>query len=160
MNLRLVALASCVFLTGCFVSTTPYQKRGLERLHAPAIALEDLETNRILQLDVEGQSIERYANPEFSIGIVEFNEEGELNPAQYQQVMDLVRDELREPAILVLFAHGWHHGCSTCDRDLTCFRRVLQALATRELSQDLHEPRRVVGLYLGWRGRRFRGSSD
>ncbi|HVR42290.1 MAG TPA: hypothetical protein VMS56_02495 [Thermoanaerobaculia bacterium] len=161
MRFAALPFAALALLAGC-VSTTPYQKRGVERPHAPAVLLEEFERDRILQLDFEGQSIERFRKPDFSIGIVEFSEEGDVNPAQHQQVMELVRTELGHPdgAVLILFAHGWHHGCSTCDRDLRCFRSVLDALASRELAERPLAPRKIVGVYLGWRGRRFRGDAD
>jgi hypothetical protein len=64
-------------------------------------------------------------------------------------VRDQVTGRVR-PALLVVFAHGWHHGCGTCDRDLACFRRVLDYLSN---IPEIKRERQVVGVFLGWRGR-------
>lgn len=166
--MRHATLSLLAFTLAACVSVSPYQKRGVEvPLDAP-ISLEDAERDRDLQLDLEARSIEAYAKPDFTIGVIELTDGGLLNASQYDQVMAMVRTELADPAgaILVVFAHGWHHGCSTCDRDIACFRRVIGGVSEGERKEAERRfgpgapPRRVVGIYLGWRGRRWRGDAD
>ena len=137
------AVATC--LTSC---TTPYQVRGVEPQLSRASSLDDVERDFHERVNLEARSIERY--PEFSLGIIEFTDEGASNPEQERQVLDLLEKEGANGALIVVFAHGWHHGPRVCDRDLVCFRRVLQALHSVE--EELGRGRPVLGVYLGWRG--------
>jgi len=70
----------------------------------------------------------------------------------------------RQGALFVTLVHGWKHGCQVCDTNLTCWREELQLLAELEkdsvdeynashLNQSI-KPRRVVGIYVAWRGKR------
>ncbi|OGW34254.1 MAG: hypothetical protein A2X58_03810 [Nitrospirae bacterium GWC2_56_14] len=55
--------------------------------------------------------------------------------------------------MLVVFVHGWHHNAEANDGNVREFRKLLGSLA-----QDAHllagkeKGRRLVGLYVGWRG--------
>lgn len=153
-NFTMLLCAGALLLGGC---ATQYQKRGTEAPVETSISLDQFEmkSSRSHQLDMEARSIEHFSDPEFTVGIIELTDEGFINQPQYQQVMHEVRDTLDNAkqgsgSLLIIFAHGWHHGCRTCDRDLACFRRVLG-----ELKQDEEVKgggRSVIGVYLGWRG--------
>jgi hypothetical protein len=155
---RLLILAVALLLSGCI--TTRYQRRGVETPLEERLKLTDLENptdGMAAQINVEARSIEYFKEPSFNVGIIEFTEEGFVNPAQEKRVMEMVRKTVEgapHGTIMVVFAHGWHHACRTCDDNLTCFRRVLNALARDEESAH-GKQRRVVGVYLGWRGRVF-----
>lgn len=100
-----------------------------------------------------GQSWEEYevGNGErFGLGLIEFNDDGHIKDLEQERlVLGRIRAVAADGAILVVFAHGWHHGADPCDSNLTCFRAVLADLtASRQ--------RPVVGLYLAWRGKAFR----
>jgi hypothetical protein len=150
----MVALAAC---------TTRYQKRGTELPLPAKFTVEAFEhsardnvSGKAAQLDLEARSIERFKTTngiDFSLGVIEFTDDGFINRGQYDQVLRHVRSEMdasdSKGTLLVIFAHGWHHSCRTCDRDIACFRRVLDELAD---NKDFHQGRRVVGVYLGWRG--------
>jgi hypothetical protein len=132
-------------LAGC---TSTYQRRGTEAV-LPPISIDGLpgtsRQQRIQQINLEARSIENFA--EATIGIIELDDEGNSNPAQVEMVLGMVREQTSEhDALIVNFAHGWHHEARVCDRDLACFRRVLQHLAV------LNPTRKVIGIYLGWRG--------
>jgi hypothetical protein len=136
--LVLLVLMSC---------TSPYQKRGTEPRLAP-LAIDSLSGTsreaRIRQINIEGRSIEDFE--EATIGIIEFDDEANTNPAQVQAVLEMLKEKTQRDALMVVFIHGWHHGARVCDRDLACFRRVLQQL-------KLTNPNRnVVGVFIGWRG--------
>ncbi|WP_394539420.1 hypothetical protein PRJ39_02255 [Lysobacter enzymogenes] len=53
-------------------------------------------------------------------------------------------------ASVVVFIHGWKHSSHTQDSNLRTFRRVLSQLAAVENAAFCK--RKVVGLYVGWRG--------
>jgi hypothetical protein len=98
------------------------------------------------------------------VAIVEIDEQGNVNPAQYQQAIARVQASVRAASsegrktTLVTFVHGRHHGCRTCDDNLTCFRRVLAELSAEEPAAA--SPRNIIGVYVGWRGRLFLGKAD
>lgn len=59
-------------------------------------------------------------------------------------------DENRQRGLsLVVFVHGWHHSAKADDGNVLSFRKLLDDLAFVEASGV---NRRVVGLYVGWRG--------
>jgi hypothetical protein len=96
---------------------------------------------------VQNASIEHH--PEFSLGVVEFNDEGLLFSSQQRDsVFKMIRDESKDGAIIVVFVPGWKHNATVCDANLSCFREVLSALGRGEGIGG----RRVIGVYLGWRG--------
>jgi hypothetical protein len=154
---HLLAVALVLLTTGCI--TSRYQRRGVEDPLEP-ISLSEFEQSPVPhdeQINLEARSIERFKDPAFKVGIIEFTEEGFVNTAQETTVIDMVRrtvDDAAHGTVLVVFAHGWHHSCRTCDDNLTCFRRVLNALAQVE-ALPVGRHREVVGVYLGWRGRVF-----
>ncbi len=150
-------LVLCLSAGGCASYTSLYQIRGTEEpLSAPGtgtLTVSDLEQSRMAQLDLEARSIERFRD--FEIGVLEITDDGVVNPAQKKQVFDMVKPRLDgKEVLLIVFAHGWHHGPHVCDRDLACFRRVMERFAT---SDDLRRRGVVVtGVYLGWRGESIR----
>lgn len=159
--LALALILSVSFLGACAVSTR-YQKRGTEQELSIPIALDEFEASRSRQLDLEARSVERFSSPPFTLGIIELTDEGLVNQRQFEQVLASVRRDLdaaQKGSLLIVFAHGWHHSCRTCDRDLACFRRVLNRLNEDENSQGGRQ-RKVIGVYLGWRGRALLGKSD
>lgn len=54
--------------------------------------------------------------------------------------------------IVVVYVHGWKHDGDPEDTDLKKFKEQLSAI--RELELEHLNPRRVVGLYVAWNGRR------
>ena len=156
--MRKFTMLLCVgalLLGGC---ATQYQKRGTEFPITTPVSLDDFEkrTSQPYQLDLEARSIEHFPNPEFTVGIIELTDEGFVNQQQYEQVKRRITQEFdnaKEGAgsLLIVFAHGWHHGCRTCDRDMACFRRVLGELKEDEKAKG-GRGRSVIGVYLGWRG--------
>jgi hypothetical protein len=148
MHRSLSLLLALFVVAGC---TSRYQVRGTEAVATDPITLfeftkGDQKLNH--QLNVESQSVEYFDR--FTVGVLEIDDDGALNPAQYRQVMQMIRDKtVGKPATLIVFVHGWHHGPKTCDRDLCCFRRVLEQLSPKLPDENA---RNMVGLFIGWRG--------
>lgn len=145
---RLVTLlVATLALTSC---TTAYQVRGTESFLKPMPARDLVgtdELHRARQISMEHQSIEKYND--FSLGVIEISDEGSVNPEQKEMVMDWIEKETKAGGILVVFAHGWHHGARTCDSNLCCFRTLLSEMKKSGMAGP---GKNVVGLYLGWRG--------
>ncbi|PYQ27273.1 MAG: hypothetical protein DMF56_21095 [Acidobacteria bacterium] len=109
------------------------------------------------QRAVSEAAIEKH--PDFTLGIIEFTDEGlAWSSKQRHAVLDLLRsDEVTTTgAIIVVFVHGWKHNASICDDNVACFRRVLAGLARVEEYSPLPGPhRKIIGIYLGWRGLQY-----
>ncbi len=93
---------------------------------------------------------------DYLLGFVEFDDHGWLWDAnQMRRVVDRIADEDKSQALLiVVFAHGWKHNASWDDGNVASFRGVLKELHEVEVAGAApgSPPRKVVGLYLGWRG--------
>lgn len=94
----------------------------------------------------------------FTIGIVEYDDQGMTwSDAQVERVRELVSVTVKnDDALIVTFVHGWKNDCETCNGNLACFREVLALLAAVEadLARLSGQPvRRVVGVYVAWRGK-------
>src|SRR5581483_8845399 len=95
------------------------------------------------------------------------------DPAQATQALDAVRQSVRDQDTIVLtFVAGWHHSARCCDGNIEGFKDVLSRL-DRELSKPMYRdardrihgasgsrPIKVLGIYLGWRGRSLPGWAD
>ena len=117
-------------------------------------------------------SIEDYKD--YWAGFVEFDDEGWLyrkpdEPSQMEVVQERLKRELKDPAfsgtdfVVVAFIHGWHHNAHDDDCNVHEFRAMLkiaQDKYTQLYKEQLQKPpsaqpprpRRVVGIYVGWRG--------
>jgi len=97
-----------------------------------------------------------------SVGVVEFTKDGSLwFSEQGRAIVKHIRERADGPAgvTVIVFTPGWHHGGSVCDREISCFRKVLAGLALAEAEFYTDAPhntiprkRPVVGVYLSWRG--------
>ncbi|MBQ5950232.1 hypothetical protein [Massilia sp. ST3] len=55
---------------------------------------------------------------------------------------------------IVLYVHGWQHSAKGDDEDVQQFRNVLSSVRTLQHSSDSKKAnRKVIGIYIGWRGR-------
>ncbi len=58
---------------------------------------------------------------------------------------------------VVIFAHGWRHGCDVCDQNVTCLRTFLKQInmdagVASKITGGQVKRKRIVGIYVGWRG--------
>lgn len=94
----------------------------------------------------------------FDLAVVEFDDDGaHADPHQLTaltECIDKAHEQNGNGAVVVAFIHGWHHDARWEDRHFEGFRRVLASLALRESERVAKTPfgRRVVGVYLAWRG--------
>ncbi len=99
----------------------------------------------------------RRQDEEYHLGFVEFDDQGQLRDRrQLEEVLNYFYPIAgRNDVLLVAFVHGWHHSAEPGDRNVQEFRGLLQRLARAETTlsrRHAHKPRKVLGLYVGWRG--------
>jgi pimeloyl-ACP methyl ester carboxylesterase len=156
-------LFAALFAGGCAVFSTPHQA---VRLAADAPRARAIETSvgaladPAVQAAVEESSVE--IHPEFTLAFVEFDDQGRLwNRQQLALLERTLEKENSRPdtsgVAVVVFAHGWRHGCGVCDSNVTCFRSFLRqiqmdAQVAVRISGGRIRPKRIVGIYVGWRG--------
>jgi hypothetical protein len=120
--------------------------------------------------DAHAYSMEQLADADDAwAGYVEFDDEGWIytprnrEPTQLQAFEKRLRSELSNPAydssdfLVVAFVHGWHHNANPEDCNVHEFRAMLKIAAQRyaqaaQVPGALPHPRRIVGVYVGWRG--------
>lgn len=91
----------------------------------------------------------------YSLATVEIDDQGQL---QKRDQLDLMLNKLKsvESALIIVFVHGWHHNSQGAtpeeheDLNIQNFRSQLAAISTEEKNNT--NPRRVFGVYVGWRG--------
>lgn len=111
----------------------------------------------------------------YTLHFVEFDDQGWLYPApgddgygqgtgtangQLDRAVTDVASRLKngERVLLLVYVHGWRHGAAHDDRDVRRFRQMLSDAALLDPrgggagSADAAGNRRVVGIYVGWRG--------
>lgn len=121
----------------------------------------------------ENQIVEKPASANYTLYMIEVDDQGRLYdgkkyPNAHQQMSEFLA-EVREGAAegkreagdnddsglsVVMFVHGWKHSSRADDPNLVAFRKLLEGLAAVE---ERICRRRVVGVYLGWRGAAWRG---
>lgn len=93
--------------------------------------------------------------PDYDLVVAEFDEQGWEAGAGIHQVLEhLTHIQTNAPdqrLSLVVFVHGWKHSAAADDGNMRTFRRLLHGLAQQEKVLPTGQ-RRVVGLYVGWRG--------
>jgi pimeloyl-ACP methyl ester carboxylesterase len=94
---------------------------------------------------------------EYELAIVEFDDQGRCySRAQMKAVSDWISCRLNEDTIIVVFAHGWKNNARSDNDNLKNFRQVLIQTVQQEKSWQAAnggEPRPVLGIFVGWRGR-------
>ena len=111
---------------------------------------ERVETNCLWGgTDCTNAILERYA--QYDLGVIEFTERGNLynrDDSNYvlRHINQLANTE-RGVAVFV-FVHGWRHDADFNDDNVEQFRDFL----SRASENEIVGKRKVVGVYLGWRG--------
>ena len=101
------------------------------------------------KVDCTDSLIQEY--PQYDLAFIEFTERGNLfdrNDANqvYQFINEKANTE-RGAAVFV-FVHGWKHNALDSDSNVIQFREFLARAAENEVVGE----RKVIGVYLGWRG--------
>lgn len=123
-------------VSGC-VQNAPYRTAGL------------VERCSYDPQPCESALIEQYL--EFDLAFVEFTQRGNIyDRARSEQVLKHVEDMAQSAtgAAVFVFAHGWKHDAAADDSNVVAFREFL----SRAAENPFVGSRRVIGVYLGWRG--------
>ncbi|MBM3555183.1 MAG: hypothetical protein FJX47_06475 [Alphaproteobacteria bacterium] len=112
----------------------------------------------------------QYARGKVALGFVEFDDFGWFQDhRQIDAVLDYIRarqDETQEAgdgkkgALIFVYAHGWRHNAAIGDRDVGCFSttlKLIDVLEQLDSARSGDKPRRVIGVYMGWRGKSLSG---
>lgn len=99
---------------------------------------------------------------DYKLGFVEFDDQGWFWDACQRTIVEqMIRDQAGigsakgatpQGIILVAFVHGWKDNAAYDNDGVVAFRDILQQLSDAEQVQTDHSPRKVVGVYVGWRG--------
>jgi hypothetical protein len=114
------------------------------------------------EVDCKESTIQEYNNPSNSdggylLGFVEFDDLGQLwDRNQMHSVIDKIsNDSINQDVLMVVFVHGWKHSAKANDGNIVTFRKTLKRLSAMEsqIAKKLNiKPRKIAGVYLGWRG--------
>lgn len=101
----------------------------------------------------------------YSLYFAEYDDQGwayhddlEKEPGRVfsKDLHQLLKDKPDEGVSVVVFVHGWKHNAAVDDPNVQAFRVLLSQLNTVEQQSACGRQgvkRRVIGLYVGWRGR-------
>jgi hypothetical protein len=109
------------------------------------------------------------------VHFIEADDEGWFwDTDQAKNTLKAVREAANaSDTVVVTFVHGWHHLAKCCDDNLEGFKEVLRRLEA-QLDRDMYAVARqrihgagkkvgrvrIVGIYVGWRGRALPGLLD
>jgi len=164
--LPLLPLVSCTPLV-------PYRTERDHSVNCPPLHLQDDPAlDSFARVDPKCDSLREEVAPAsagnggYSLHFVEFDDQGELfpgterNPLADSEMEDFLsrvrlgslQDDSSNPSPIsvVVFVHGWKHDARSGDSNVRWFRAMLARLAIVERKSTC--PRRVIGLYVGWRG--------
>jgi hypothetical protein len=105
---------------------------------------------------IPGGELREPGDQSFDLAVIEFDDDGQFEKqVQLRRAADWITarragDFTEHGVVVVVFVDGWHHGARWEDTHFVAFRKVLRALAVREMER--RDSRRVIGLYLAWRG--------
>lgn len=96
---------------------------------------------------------------EYLLSFYEYDEQGMLHdPNARKKIVEKYRNiASHNEVLLITFFHGWHHNAKGKDdenSDIVEFRKVLEKAA------KTHPEKKVLGVYVGWRGRSLAGVLD
>ncbi|HZQ75028.1 MAG TPA: hypothetical protein VFB08_19100 [Burkholderiales bacterium] len=151
-------------LSGCY-TYNPH------RVEFPVATGADCASGKLIRPCADPERLARETTPEYELFYVEFTDQGwshTTDPRQLEyltaELWKLVdkQDGGYDGVNIVLFAHGWKHNAKAGDENIEEFKKALvgvshveaaKVLKLKSLGQAQAKPRRVVGVYLGWRGR-------
>ena len=153
MNNRICILLACIAISGC-AQITPY-RMPFAADAKPCIAQTASECSGDAYYYLVNKVSPKL--DDIPIGIVEFDDQGVLQDRPSKEViMDRIRSETDEHgAFVVVFAHGWLNNAAPDNGNLAEFQALLKRIAADDMricEGRTCANRKVVGVYLAWRG--------
>jgi hypothetical protein len=108
--------------------------------------------------DCDDKLIEKHDG--YDLAFVEFTERGNVfDRERMNRVLDYVAEQARyDPSnpeggvFTIVFVHGWKHNARGDDGNVISFRKLLRQINTISRGIAIGSPRKVIGVYVGWRG--------
>jgi len=157
-------LLVCVFILAACASPIPYRTAGFDAQPQCQKIYDQYIDNRLIS-DPDDPCWQRSIEErdDYDLLFAEFDDQGWIQntyhkdaPAKkdhlealFDRLNDLIKQHQAHGISLVLFIHGWHHNAQANDANVREFRELLEDTA---LVEGEKKGRRVVGLYVGWRG--------
>lgn len=167
MNKSLYLISLIILaISGC-ADTIPYRTEGFRDMPECKALYEQYSDDRKVtfsETSVENQCWKRSKEERdrYDLLFVEFDDQGWVQntsnlkrPAEdyldafFKQLHQLYLKYSDHGLSLVLYVHGWHHNAQANDENVREFRALLRDIA---LAEGNEEGRRVIGIYVGWRG--------
>ncbi|MDP1558471.1 MAG: esterase [Nitrosomonas sp.] len=147
LNLICAVVLPLLFLAGC----APNQLYRSDY----ALCIVDAKNN------CSKHSVQRHnegSGGEYTLGFVEVDDQGQLRDrAQMQAVLDNYYAVAAKDSLLInVYVHGWQHDASPDDANIVSFSKNLKKLSQIETALaklQNRPPRKIVGVYVGWRGK-------
>ncbi len=94
---------------------------------------------------------------EFHLGFVEYDDQGQLRDLEQMNVVLDTYSQISDSddVIVTVFVHGWQHSAAPDDSNVESFKQLLAEISHSETvasQQDKRAIRKVLGVYIGWRG--------
>jgi len=163
MNKTLLFIAAALSLSGC-ADDIPYRSRGFE----PATDCKETyeryaDGQKLEAADADAPCWRRSVEERdrYDLLFAEFDDQGWVQGASklprpgndfldaFFAKLDQLYEKNSNGLSLVVFVHGWHHNAKAGDDNVRSFRKLLGDVA---LAEAKGAGRRVVGVYVGWRG--------
>lgn len=134
-------------LVGCATKNEPFRKN----LPVPPNLPQDYTNRPVNQPAINPtHALTIETNADFKIGYVEFDDQGWFwSHQQWVAVKNEIENEAANSTqglTIIVFVHGWKNNADYNNDNVKMFRSVLTSL-----SQTM-TPRKVFGVYVGWRG--------
>jgi len=108
----------------------------------------------------ENHAITHYfpnTDKEFHLGFVEYDDQGQLRDLEQMNVVLDTYSQISgsDDVIVTVFVHGWQHSAAPGDSNVESFKQLLAKVSHSETvasQQDKRAIRKVLGVYIGWRG--------
>lgn len=171
-NVKLITIMVVLgsFLGGC-AARVPYRDAGFSEIQGCDRQLYSKysQGRRVAMTDEDARaacwkrSIEEHTN--YDLLFVEFDDQGWVQKSaglkrpgrdhldDFFDRLEALRQLHKNSGLnVVVFVHGWHHNAGANDSNVRSFRRYLDDIAIAERKAQAAAARRVVGVYVGWRG--------
>jgi hypothetical protein len=91
---------------------------------------------------------------DYLLGFVEIDDQGQLRDREqmYKLINKLYDMASKDSVLINVFVHGWHHNAEPGDTNIEGFQKALAGLSRLENKKKSGQQRKIVGVYVGWRG--------
>ncbi|MGB8420861.1 hypothetical protein [Paraburkholderia sp.] len=166
----LIATLAAFILSGC-VDIRPYRTNVLPGEQSPCPQTQS-HPNQTTE-DECAHTTPEIVKDSYELHFVEFDDQGWLYPDrpksneypshQIANVIDRLHhllDVEKADLSIIVYVHGWKHDAQSGDSNIEIFRGILQSVGAHESRQpESTAPRKVVGIYVAWRGATWPGKS-